>query len=105
MGTAIYGEWLDGTGKDRIERFNISKLETLAFRDGAAYVSALVLQDGKEGVPELLEVLEELLSAGLCDLCYEDPCDPSVCECHCHKRQEMAIARAHAAIAKEAASE
>lgn len=44
VGTAIFGEWLDGTGKERIERFNISTLETLAFRDGVAYVSALVLQ-------------------------------------------------------------
>lgn len=31
-GTAVYGEWLDGTGKSRIERHEISAVETLAFR-------------------------------------------------------------------------
>lgn len=44
VGTAIYGKWLDGAGEDRVERTNISKLETLAFREGMAYVSTLVLQ-------------------------------------------------------------
>jgi hypothetical protein len=48
MGSAVFGKWLDGSRGRRIERFNISKLETLAFREGVAYASALVLQDRKE---------------------------------------------------------
>jgi len=40
------------------------------------------------------EALEELLSAGSCDLCYEDPCDPSWCECRCHRRELDAMEKA-----------
>ena len=50
--------------------------------------------------PDLLAALEELLSAGPCDICYEDPCDPTWCECKCHRRELDAWERAQVSLAR-----
>lgn len=40
-----------------------------------------------EDVARLVEAARKRLTAGLCDPCYEDVCDPSICECRCHQEK------------------
>jgi len=47
----------------------------------------------------LAEALEIVLSTSVCDVCYEDQCDPAWCGCGCHKRKEEAKEQARAALA------
>ncbi len=49
-------------------------------------------------IAALTKALTDLLDTGLCDLCYEDPCDPMFCECPCHTRIAEARDRADQAL-------
>jgi len=49
--------------------------------------------------PRLLEALKRLRAASLCDICYEDKCDPWLCDCRCHAEIGEANEQADLAIA------
>ena len=48
---------------------------------------------------QLFEALKRLRAASLCDICYEDKCDPWLCDCKCHTEIGEANEQADFAIA------
>ncbi len=53
---------------------------------------------------DLLAACERLSRKGVCDLCYEDPCDPTWCECSCHGQDDVLQEEAAVLISKSRAA-